>query len=300
MQQIMETKILLLAIGILLLSACGAKKPVFDEAKFGTIENDITYCTPNDLPQKMDVYYPSSSGPWPVLIYIHGGSWFEGDKSEGAGWAGMTDAGILVISVNYRLADYQTKFPAMIEDVKCAVRYLRAYSAEYNIDPDRIGTVGASAGGHLAALLGTADQSAGWDVGEYLEESSKVQTVIVLSGISDFTDNVPSGINTSIYYAFGKLAGKNTPENVAVSPITYITPDAPPFLILHGDRDGVIPVEQAKVLDKKLTEAGVSSTLVIVQGGDHGLQSLNGKPTIPSQEEYSKMISDFLEANLKK
>jgi len=296
----METRIILIVIGILTLSACGTKKPAFDETKFGIVENDVTYCTVNNLPQKMDVYYPSSGGPWPVLVYIHGGSWYQGDKSDGVGWGEMTNSGFLVVSLNYRLGDYQTKFPAMVEDVKCAVRYLRAHSAEYNINPDRFGAIGASAGGHLAALLATTDKSAGWDIGEYSEESSRVQAVIVMSGIADFTKNISNGLNGSIYYAFGYLANSDTPENVVASPITYITPDDPPFLILHGDMDGVVPLAQAETLHKILTEAGVSSTLVVLKGGDHSLQSLNGKTTVPTQEEYSKIISEFLEANLKK
>ena len=253
----------------------------------------------NDLPQKMDIYYPSSDGPWPVLMYVHGGSWYQGDKAEGEGWRGMNAQGFLVVSVNYRLGDYQTKFPAMIEDVKCAVRYLRAHASDYNIDPDPIGAIGASAGGHLVALLGTADQSAGWDVGEYLEQSSRVQAVISMAGIADFTSNIPSGLNGSIYYAFGKLAGKDTPENVAASPITYITPEDPPFLILHGDRDGVVPLEQAKILNQKLIEANVSNKFVIVEGGNHGLQSPTGGETNPSAAEINQMIVEFLEENLK-
>jgi len=296
----MEAKIILLLITVFLLTACGPKKPTFDETKFGTVENDVTYCTPNNIPQNMDVYYPSSGGPWPVLIYIHGGSWYQGDKSDGKGWGEMANSGLLVVSVNYRLGDYQTKFPAMIEDVKCAVRYLRAHSSDYNIDPDRIGVVGASSGGHLAALLGTTDKSARWDMGEYLEESSRVQAVIVMSGISDFTSNIPNGLNTSIFYAFGYLANSDTPENIAASPISYVTSDDPPFLIIHGDKDGVVPLAQAETLQNTLTEAGVPSTLVVIQGGDHGLQTLNGDPTVPTQEEYSKMISDFINANLKK
>jgi acetyl esterase/lipase len=295
----METRIVLLALSLCLLTACGAKKPAFDKTKFGTIDYDVTYCTMNEFPQKMDVYYPSSGGPWPVIVYIHGGSWYERDKSDGAGWGSMADSGYLVVSIDYRLGDYKTKFPAMIEDVKCAIRYLRAHRYDYNIDPDRIGAVGASSGGHLAALLATADESAGWDVGEYLEESSKVQAVIVMSGITDFTSNIPDGLNTAIFYSFGYLAGSNTPENVTASPITYVTPDDPPFLILHGDKDGIVPLEQAKILDKSLKDAEAPSTLVIIQNGDHGLQSLNGEPTVPTQEEYSKMIAEFLEENLK-
>ena len=131
-----------------LLTSCGAKKSTFDSAKLGTAERDVTYCTMNSLPQKMDIYYPASKGPWPVLVYVHGGSWYQGDKAEGEGWRGMNDRGFLVVSVNYRLGDYQTKFPAMIEDVKCAVRYLRAHSSDYNIDPDRIYLTGHSMGGY--------------------------------------------------------------------------------------------------------------------------------------------------------
>ncbi len=95
--------------------------------------------------------------------------------------------GYLVVSVNYRLAAYNIKFPAMIQDVKCAVRYLRAHAGEYNLDPQRIGALGASAGGHLVALLGTSDKSAGWDVGEYLDQSSRVQAVVAEAVFSDFT-----------------------------------------------------------------------------------------------------------------
>jgi len=282
----------------LLLSSCGAKS-TFDSSKLGTAELDVIYCTMNDLPQKMDIYYPSSGGPWPVIMYVHGGSWYQGDKAEGEGWRGLNEQGFLVVSVNYRLGDYQTKFPAMIEDVKCAVRYLRTHAGDYNIDPDHIGAIGASAGGHLVALFGTADESAGWDVGEYLERSSRVQAVISMAGIADFTSNIPRGLNGSIYYAFGKLAGKDSPENVAASPITYITSDDPPFLILHGDRDGVVPLEQAKILNQKLTEANGSNKFVIVEGGDHGLQSPTGGETNPAGAEINQMIVDFLEANLK-
>jgi len=284
---------------ILLFSSCAPKDPSFDRSKLGTAEHDVTYCTINELPQKMDVYYPSADGPWPAVLYVHGGSWYQGDKADGENWSRLNENGYLVVPVNYRLGDYQTKFPAMIEDVKCAVRYLRAHSAEYNIDPDRIAALGVSAGGHLVALLGTADESAGWDVGEYLDQSSEVQAVIDISGISDFTSNIPSGLNTPIFYAFGHLAGKDTPENIAVSPITYISTNDPPFLIIHGDRDGVVPVEQAKILHNKLTEESIASKLVIVEGGDHGLQKPGGGDANPTGAEIDQIIIKFLKENLK-
>jgi acetyl esterase/lipase len=234
-----------------------------------------------------------------VLVYVHGGSWVELDKAEGEGWRFLNDRGFLVVSLNYRLAALDIKFPAMIEDVKCAIRYLGAHSAEYNLDPDRIGALGASAGGHLVALLGTADESAGWDVGEWLDQSSRVQAVVTMSGLSDFTRPIRGGVDTAIFYAFGALAGTNLPVMEPASPVSHITPDDPPFLILHGDQDGTVPVEQAAILDERLKAAGVPSQLVIVQGGDHGLNPLPGKTAVPSHDEITQIIVEFLEENLK-
>jgi acetyl esterase/lipase len=270
----------------------------FAAAKFGGSDIDVTYCTMERLPQKLDVYYPKSGGPWPVLLYIHGGSWRELDKAEGEGWRYLNDQGILVVSVNYRLATSEIKFPAMIQDVMCAVRFLRAHSAVYNINPAKIGAIGASAGGHLAALLGTADASAGFDVGEYLDQSSRVQAVVTMSGLSDFTQLVEGGVSMAIYYAFGALAGTNNTLLAPASPVTFITTDDPPFLIFHGDEDGVVPIEQALTLDERLKAAGVPSTLVIVKGGDHGLNPLPGKTAEPTWADISTMILEFLKQNL--
>jgi acetyl esterase/lipase len=273
--------------------------PTFSPVKFGAAEKDVTYCVMGGKPQKMDVYYPKSGGPWPVFVYVHGGSWRELDKAEGEGWRGLNDVGYLVVSLNYRLADLETKFPAMIEDVKCAIRYLRAHSAEYNLDPDRFGALGASAGGHLVDLLGTSDTGAGWDVGDYLGQSSRVQAVVSISGITDFTQEIKGGVAESIFYVFGALAGSESPLMAAASPVTYVTADDPPFLIFHGDQDGVVPVDQAYALYKRLLQEGVSSTLVIVKGGDHGLNPLPGRTATPNQDEIGKMIVEFLDKNLK-
>jgi acetyl esterase/lipase len=308
----MKSRILLCSAAVFLLSACSGypfapsatrtpaptPTPTFAASKLGASDIDVTYCTMDGQPQKMDLYYPKEGGPWPVFIYVHGGSWRELDKAEGAGWRFLNDDGILVVSVNYRLASFSVKFPAMIEDIKCAVRYLRAHSAEYHLDPNRIGALGASAGGHLAALLGTADPSAGWDVGEYPDQSSRVQAVVTQSGLSDFTRPIEAGVSMAIYFAFGALAGDPDPRMAAASPVTYITSDDPPFLIIHGDKDGVVPVEQSKVLYERLMQAGVPATLVIVQGAGHDLKGLNGQPTVPTAEEISATILDFLRKNL--
>ncbi len=299
----------------LLLSACGTAAPLPSPTPnptdtpmptstpfglYGQSLLDVTYCSPEGQAQTLDMYFPKSGGPWPVFLYVHGGSWNAGDKAEGKGWSYLNDSGYLVVSVNYRLAAYNIKFPAMIQDVKCGVRYLRAHAAEYNLNPDRIGALGASAGGHLVALLGTSDEKAGWDVGEYLDQSSRVQAVVAEAVFSDFTQPMPNSIAMAIYFAIGALPGSVSEETSSASPVTYVTPDDPPFLILHGEKDGYAPVQQAEELDSKLKAAGVASTLIIVKGGQHSLNSNDGSPTDPTQEQLSQAILDFLNTNLMK
>lgn len=287
---------IILVLLAMLIPGCSAKS----FSKYGQTLADVPYCSPDGQPQNMDIYFPALGGPWPVFLYVHGSGWDKGDKAEGAGWKHLNEKGYLVVSVNYRLAAYNVKFPAMIQDVKCAVRSLRAHAAEYNLDPQRIGALGASAGGHLVALLGTSDQSAGWDVGEYLDQSSRVQAVVAEAVFSDFTQPMPNSISMAIYFALGELPGANTATLSAASPVSYITPDDPPFLIIHGEKDGLAPLQQAQRLDAKLKAVGVSSKLVIVKNGEHGLMSLNGDPTVPSQAEISQTILDFLNTNLMK
>jgi acetyl esterase/lipase len=310
MDKILRTRlrlILTLVVFHLVLAACSPATPApspgpspapFD--KYGQSLTDVLYCTMDGQPQKMDVYFPGSGGPWPVFLYVHGGGWNKGDKAEGAGWKYLNAQGYLVVSVNYRLAAYNVKFPAMIEDVKCAVRSLRAHAGEYNLDPGRIAALGASAGGHLVALLGTSDKSAGWDVGEYLDQSSRVQAVVAEAVFSDFTRPMPNSISTAIFIALGELPGTTSPVLTSASPVTYITPDDPPFLIIHGEKDGYAPLEQAETLDTRLKAAGVSSKLVVVRNGQHGLASSDGNPTVPSAQGINQVILDFLKANLLK
>jgi len=235
----------------------------------------------------MDVYFPDSGGPWPALVYVHGGSWMHGDKSEAVMFAGnMTAQGYLVVSINYRLYP-PAKFPAMIEDVKCAVRSLRAHAGEYNLDPKRIGAVGVSAGGHLVSLLGTSDQSDGWDVGEYLDQSSQVRAVIAMAGVMDLSRNFPNAdIEAMKRVGFGE-------DNVAqASPITHVTSDDPPFLLIHGDRDELVPYEQSQLMYDRLVQMNVPAQLVIVKNASHSFIAPEG--TVPSLLEINQIILDFL------
>jgi acetyl esterase/lipase len=228
-----------------------------------------------------------------VLVYVHGGAWMRGEKAEAAGFAsGMTSQGYLVVSINYRL--YPTaKYPAMIQDVKCAIRALRANASEYNLDPDRVAAMGASAGGHLVALLGTSDQSAEFDVGEYLDQSSRVQAVVAMAPVTDLTRTFPNAdIELMRQVGFGE-------DNIVeASPITHVTEDDPPFLLIHGDRDEVVPVEQSQLMYDRLLQAKIPAQLVIVKNGRHSLTAPDGSAS-PTLDQINQMIQAFLTQYLK-
>lgn len=273
-----------------------------DTAKLGTIERDVTYGNAGGVDLKMDVYYPqAATGPVPVVMYVHGGGWTGGDKQEGAGTAAipsLQEAGFLVISINYRLAP-QYKFPAQIEDVKCAVRYLRAHADKYSLDPDRIGAWGGSAGGHLVSLLGLTDTSSGLEgSGGYGDQSSRVQAVVDMFGPSDLSQEFQGG---AIGQALGtKVFGTSDRGSQllqAASPVTYISADDPPFLIIHGEMDKLVPPSQSQELYDRLQAAGVPSTLVMVKNAGHGLVPQAGEIS-PSHQEINNMIVDFFKQEL--
>ena len=264
--------------------------------RYGEILTDVPYCNADIASQKMDVYFPSAAyagGPWPALVYVHGGSWMHGDKSEAMMFAGsMIAQGYVVFSINYRLYP-EGKFPNMIEDVKCAIRSLRAHADEYNLDPNRIGAIGLSAGGHLVSLLGTSDSSAGWDVGEFPEQSSRVQAVVAMAPVTDLTQNFPDlDIEAMRSVGFGE-------DNIVLaSPITHVTTDDPPFLLIHGDRDEVVPYEQSQLMFDRLAQANVPAQLVMVQRADHSLTAPDGSAA-PTFDEINQIIQNFLDTYLK-
>jgi acetyl esterase/lipase len=271
----------------------------FDVSKLGTTESDVTYCTMEGVDLAMDVYYPDDmDGEWPAVVYIHGGAWMGGDKTSGAGYRELPELvsrGYLAVSVNYRLApDYP--FPAMIEDVKCAIRHLRAHAREYNLDPERIGAWGSSAGGHLVSLLGVTDREQGYDqAGQYLDQSSRVMAVADLFGPADLT------LVTDTPRVREAVFGTADPSAAILetaSPVIYVTADDPPFLILHGDRDDVVPPEHSERLYARLTEAGVPVVFVLVENAGHGFSRADGAIN-PSRDQITGMIADFFDQHLK-
>ena len=272
-----------------------------DPAKLGMVERDITYCTADGVPLKMDIYYPEfATAAAPAVIYVHGGAWIQGDKNEGAGIIEIPELrsrGYLVAAVNYRLAP-EYKFPAQIEDVKCAVRFLRANAAAYGINPARIGAWGGSAGGHLVALLGTSDPSSGFEGdGGYADESSRIQAVVDMFGPTDLKALSLEGDPRFLLLIFGTI-NRNANIVKRANPITWISSDDPPFLILHGENDELVPVDQSEIFYNGLVADGVPATLVIVENAGHGFLPAGGTVD-PSRVEITKMVADFFDEHLK-
>ena len=271
-------------------------QPTFDESRLGKANRDVVYCTADDGTELlMDVYYPEfNDGPWPVMLFVHGGGWSSGSKDEFY-LSDFTNLGILSVSINYRLSP-EVKFPAHIEDVKCAVRYLRANAEYYNLDPDRILAAGGSAGGHLVSLLGTTGDSGEFNTGQYLEYSSAVQAVIALSAPTDLGNWIcddPQHVESYYLYVFDSTAkcGETDDKIAAASPVTYVSSEDVPFLILAGTADEVVPFQQSEILHQALLDAGISSQLFLVEGGDHGL-SVEGHPE--REEEVLWTMIDFV------
>jgi acetyl esterase/lipase len=260
----------------------------------------LTFCRSGGENLFMDLY-PSQdgSGLAPAVIYIHGGGWTMGDKHRGTGTIFLPELhrrGYVVAAINYRLAP-RYKFPAQIEDVKCAIRFLRAHASEFNIDPNRIGLIGGSAGGHLASLSALTRFDAGFDIGEYLDVSSQVQAVVDLFGPSDLPDlfsKAPGRVVKSVFDA----DSLKDPILKLASPVNCVHPDAPPFLIMQGDKDILVPISQSETFYKKLKENGVKAELIVVQNAGHGFRPKFRKEIQPSRDILIQRVADFFDSTL--
>ncbi len=264
--------------------------------------HDLAYVPGGDANQRLDQIAPALSQyatPLaPVIVWIHGGGWEQGSYHQNPARA-MAAHGYAVASIGYRLSS-QAKFPAQIEDCRAAIRWLRAHSSEYHLDASRIGVWGASAGGHLAALLGTASAHKAFDVGDNLDQSSAVLCVIDSFGPTDFLQwgdpPVPAAYNTP-NTALARLLGGPVADREALarlaSPVHFVDKDSAPFLILHGEKDPIVPMQQSVVLDAALRRAGVESTLVIVPGGGHGGASF-------ADPKYLSQMAAFMDRHLRK
>lgn len=262
---------------------------------------DVTYCQVEGVALTMDLYYPQAGrAPHPVVVYVHGGGWTSGNKRRGVGLLDLPTLlahGYVVASIDYRLAP-RWKFPAQAEDVFCAIRYLRAHAEEMQIDPQRIGAYGSSAGGHLVSLLGTVDEAAfpgpcPWGT------SAQVQAVVNMFGPTDLTlFDLASPKNWNLALRVFGTDDPNDPIFLRASPVTWVSPDDPPFLILHGEHDRTVPLAHAQALYARLISVGVPAELVVVKNAGHGFAPMGGPPE-PSRKEISALIAAFFDRWLK-
>lgn len=244
----------------------------------------------------MDIYVPSSAnGTIPLVIYLHGGAWVTGDKSaiqQQFFFRYLIDNGYAIASVNY--PDENTSisqiFPDNIESAKCAVRYLKGSAANYSIDPDEIGVIGTSAGGQLAGLLGTTNDSL-WTTAEYGSQTSTVNGVIEFYAINNI-----SGVQSTIPQASTYFAG----NEVAASPIAHVSPQSVPFLIIQGSNDTTVSQSQATAMYNALQGNGIQSQLIMVENGGHGFAGESEPNLAPDYQEMNESILQFLDRYVRK
>ncbi|MBI1355091.1 MAG: alpha/beta hydrolase fold domain-containing protein [Acidobacteria bacterium] len=238
------------------------------------ITPDVVYSTANGYDAELDLYLPrQGDGPWPTLIYIHGGGWVGGSK-EGSTLMLMPylQMGMAVVNVEYRLARFSLA-PAAVADCRCALRWIYANAKQYGFDTSKLVVTGNSAGGHLALTTGTMPKSAGFDyecTAGNPDTELKVAAVVNWYGITDVVDLL-SGPNQKSY-AVRWLGALPNREEVAkrASPIHYVRAGLPPILSIHGNADPTVPYQHAVDLHKALDKAKVKNKLITVPGGKHG------------------------------
>ena len=259
------------------------------------LEN-IEYAKPSGISLKLDLYRPKVADlPIPVIIFVHGGGWKNGNKERGRRGAWLIPHGFAVASINYRLTN-QGKWPDQINDCYAAVRWVRENAKKYNLDSDHIGCWGTSAGGHLAALMGTRPYPGDEQI------SSRVQAVMDWYGPSELLKMPPNVVGNGrtvadVAKSNGALLLGSTVRDVPnlakdASALDNVSKDDAPFLIMHGTADKGVPIIQSQKLHAKLKAHGVESTLIEHEGGGHGGPQFISK-------ESNQMVLDFFNKHLK-
>jgi acetyl esterase/lipase len=270
------------------------------------IDRDVVFGMYSGLALSMDVYYPEKSNGYGV-IFIHGSGWSadvdldakplkDGEQTQIYGQP-LVKAGYTVFAINHRAAP-RFRYPAQVEDAQRAVRFVRHNARKFGINPDRIGAVGGSSGGHLVSMLGVLDgKGSPEDKSPVNRESAKVQCVVARAAPSDLV--MMGRERERVIALFGIPLPQETQASeyrqfVEGSPVMHISPDDPPFLLLHGDADKAVPYHQSEVMETALLKAGVKVKLVRVPGGGHGPR-FDGAKNPP---DYIGEMIQWLDQNL--
>lgn len=236
-------------------------------------EPNVVYGTGAGEPLKVDISYPEKiTSAAPCILVIHGGAWRSGAKED------LTDLtyqlaqrGFVAATVQYRLCP-KHRFPAQVEDVKCAVRFMRAEAKRYHLDPQRVGAIGFSAGAHLAMLLGVLDPADGFHgEGGHAGQSDKVRAVVGYFGPTDFSRTDWPAISEGLVNDFLGFTREENPEiRLRASPLTYVDKADAPLLIFQGTRDPLVPHSQSIVMGEAMTKAGLGGRVELLLGAGHG------------------------------
>jgi acetyl esterase/lipase len=284
--------------------------------------SDIVYSTPRGagnkaVELKMDVLAPKTAGKKPLVVWFPGGGFINADKGGSLDHRTyVAEAGYVVASVQYRTITNGATYTQGVADAKSAIRYLRAHADRYGIDPGKVAVWGESAGGYIAAMVGTTNRVKQFDVGDNLDRSSDVQAVIDQFGPSDlskigadfdtaFQKELAAPGNSTAQWVFGPGTRKSInddPKAIArANPATYVDSSDPPFVLFHGSADNLVSPSQTLLVHNALRVRGVDSTRYVLTGAGHGDLSFLGNATagLPwSTQKVMNLIVSFLDKQL--
>ena len=275
-------------LSVCLILACflaSASSSVLNQAfRFSATHKDVAYDEAH-VAQKVDVYLAESDKPMPAMIYIHGGGWRAGSKNRVPAWlmSAVQEGWLSVVSVEYRFTDV-APHPAQVNDCMRAIQFVRRNAAKWNIDPQRIGVTGGSAGGHLSLWVALHDNVADADSNDPVErQSSRVACAVSFAGPTDWSllrelEHKHPAYRQLLGYEPGTPADEmDAKATMDVSPISFASKDDPPVMQVHGDKDKIVPLKHARNMNERLKSAGVKTELVIIEGANHSVAGAGGQ-----------------------
>jgi acetyl esterase/lipase len=253
-----------------------------------SLQSDIEYCKAGDVSLKMDAWIPDGRGPFPTVIVVHGGGWQNGDKQKNYKpfFEPLSEAGFAWFTVNYRLAP-EYRYPAAVDDVLQAIRYVEKHAKEYKVDLKRIAITGESAGGHIVSLIGARY---GHDL--------HLAAVVPFYPVNDFeavvtgADKTPGAVKAiSAFLGFTDVNETATRLMREGSPVTYVKKGMPPYLFVHGTADPLVKIHQSEAMCAQMKQAGSRCEIYAVEGASHGMV---GWEKNPAWQGYKQKVPEWL------
>ena len=263
------------------------------------VRTDIEFATVADTRLLMDAYLPRGSGPFPAIIWVHGGGFVSGDKKQYPKVIidPLLDSGFAVFSVNYRLAP-KHPFPAATDDLESAIHYIKSHAESFKVDPDRLILMGESAGGHLVSFVGAKhkpENRVAGVVSFYGEHDLVARTTedpCIMDGKA--VPKPPGGClspGLAAFLGISEVTIENEKLVREASAVTYVKKDMPAYLLIHGTREFHVPFEQAVIMHEAMEKVGADCTLIPVIGGSHGLGGWEKSPTM---QEYKPRMMEWI------